>query len=78
VVGLGVELVRRGGRGNEDHFFERELLERFTRENQMRVVDGIERPAIDADLPHDTHLAMPAPAWRAMNQSAGAQSRAES
>ena len=48
--GVSIELMRRNRGGNEKQFLQLKLFNRVTRQNQMPVMEGIERPAEDADL----------------------------
>ena len=49
---LLVQLVRRDGCRDEDDFLELQRLQCLAREDQMRVMNRIERAAVDADLLH--------------------------
>ena len=51
-----VELVRRDRRGDEEQLVQLELFDRVTRQDEMRVMNGIERTAEDADLFQDEFL----------------------
>ncbi len=50
------ELVRRDSRRDKDHAVEAERFHRLAGEDEVAVVDGIEAPAVEADLARWNHL----------------------